>query len=77
MFHQNEVQIIQKVLEICRLYVSKNQNQFQNPKDIVNEVNQSLQILKPNNSSSLKGASSSNICPKQTLKNIRKMFGLN
>jgi hypothetical protein len=72
MFHQNEINIIQKVLEISRYYITKNKNQFQNPNDILKEINQSMQILKPVNS--LKGASS--ICPKQTLRNIKNMFGL-
>jgi hypothetical protein len=71
MFHQDEVQMLAKVFEICKLYINKN-SQFQN-QDILTEVNESLKILKPNNN--LKGASS--ICPKQSLKNIKNMFGLN
>ena len=75
MFHQNEVQIISKTLELIRYYISKNKNQFQT--DILNEINRSLQILKPANSNSLKGASSASTCPKQALKNIKNLFGLN
>ena len=74
MFNSSEVQILSKTLEICKLYV--NNNSFQS-KDILNELNQSLKILKPG-MNQLKGASSiSNICPKQTLRNIKNLFGLN
>ncbi len=77
MFHQNEVQILENVLEICKLYITKNSSLFPNPNDILKEVNESLKILRPN-SNSLKGASASNtICPKQALRNIKNLFGLN
>jgi hypothetical protein len=40
------------------------------------EVNESLKILKPNNSNSLKGASSTNICNKNHLQDLLKLFNL-
>jgi hypothetical protein len=72
MFHQNEVQILTNVLEICKLCINKNSSLFQS-KDIVNELNQSLKILRPGNS--LKGASS-NICNKDHLQGLLKLFNL-
>ena len=74
-FDTNEVSILSKTLEVSRYFISKNSGIIQNPNDILKEVNQSLQILKPANGNSLKGAS--NICPKQSLTNILKLFGLN
>jgi hypothetical protein len=77
-FNHSEVQILAKTLEICRLYINKNSSLFQQqPNDIVNEINQSLKILKPRNS--LKGASSNKICNKtkiQSLINLKKLFSL-
>ena len=75
MFHQNEVRIISKVLEICKLYINKNSSQFQNPNDILKEVNESLQILKPG-LNQLKGASSDSICNKDHLQDLLKLFNL-
>ena len=72
-FDINEVSILSIVLEISKLYITKNSSLFQS-NDILKEVNESLKILKPG-MNQLKGASS--ICPKQVLMNIRNMFGLN
>ena len=70
--NQNEISILSKVLRMSQIYITKNKDQFQS-KDILNEINQSLQIL--NSSNQLKGASS-NICSKQSLMNIKNMVGL-
>lgn len=77
-FDSNEVQLISKVLEMGRFYISKNQNQFQQPvEDILSKINQSLQILNRSNNS-LKGASTniSECQKKQALKNILKLLNL-
>lgn len=77
-FDSNEVQLISKVLEIGIFYISKNQNQFQQPvEDILSNINQSLQILNRSNNS-LKGASAniSDCQQQQALKNILKLFNL-
>lgn len=74
-FNQNELSILSKVLEVCRYYITKNKDQFQSTENILQEINQSLQILKPGNSNQLKGASACN--KKQDhLKDILKLFNL-
>ena len=76
MFNQSELNLLGKSLEACKFFITKNQQMFQQPNnDILNEINQSLKILKPRNSNSLKGASVCNN-PYKSLDNIRKMVGL-
>ena len=82
-FNSNEVQILAKVFEICRIYVNKNSSLFQQPQDILNKLSKSIDIIntrqnnnKNNKESNLKGASSV-ICNEtkiQSLKNIIKLF---
>ena len=88
-FNQQEVNLLGKSLQICRQFISKNQAQYQqNPKDILNEISTSINILSArrqnnkqnqqstNTNTKLKGASLDNINKFQTLDNIRKMVGL-
>ena len=70
-FNSNEVQILTKVFEICRLYVNKNSSLFQQPQDILNKLsksidniqsrrqnnNQNQQPTNTNTNTKLKGAS--------------------
>ena len=92
-FNQSEVNILGKSLQICRQIITKNQAQYQqNPKDILNEISTSINILSTrrqnkqnqqstNTNTKLKGASSlvvedNNNNPFKSLDNIFKMFGL-
>ena len=63
-FNQQEVNILSKSLEVCQFYITKNQAQFQQSQDIINELITASNILnarrqnKQNqNQQSLKGAS--------------------
>jgi hypothetical protein len=73
-FNPDEVNFLGKSLEVCRYFIGKNQNLYQNTQDIMKELNTANNIIsartKQNkqNEQSLKGASS--------LDNIRKMVGL-
>jgi hypothetical protein len=80
LFNSNELNLLSKSLEICRYYIGKNQAQFQQPQDILNEISTSINILSArqnnNNKSNLKGASS-NICnKKEHLTDLLKLFNL-
>ena len=44
-FNQKEVDILRDVFKICQIYISKNKNQFQQPQDILQEINDSINIL--------------------------------
>jgi hypothetical protein len=59
-FNKSELNIVSKTLEICRYFIGKNQKQYQNSQDMVNEISTSINILnaRQNNKSNLKGASS-------------------
>lgn len=72
-FNQNEIKIVSNVLKISKYFITKNKGLFQQTDNILNEINQSLQILNVN-SNQLKGAS--NICSKQSFNNIKNMVGL-
>ena len=75
-FNPDEVNLLGESLQFIRNFIIKNQSQYQqNPQDIVNEINQSLKILKSRNS--LKGASACNKNPYKSLDSICKMVGLN
>jgi hypothetical protein len=76
-FNQNECDLLAKSLELCRYFIGKNQAQYQNPKDILNELSTSINIInaRQNNNSNLKGAS--NICnKKEHLTDLLKQFNL-
>lgn len=82
MFNSSELNLLSKSLEVCRYFITKNQSQYQNPKDIVNEISISMNIINArqnnNNKSNLKEASSV-ICNEtkiQSLQNILKQFNL-
>jgi hypothetical protein len=81
-FNQSELNLVSKTLEVLKYFVGKNQSQFQQPEDILNEISTSIYIINSRqnkNKSNLKGASSNNICNEtkmQSLKNIKKMFNL-
>ena len=89
-FNQQEVNFLGKSLQICRQFVTNNQAQYQqNPKDILNEISTSINILSArrqnkqnqqstNTNTKLKGASLDNINnnPFKSIDNIRKMCGL-
>jgi hypothetical protein len=81
MFPQTEVSLLTKSLELSRLYVTRNPQFFQEPKDILQKINQGIKIIssktksQKQNQSSLKGASDMNRL--YALDNIRNMFGLN
>ena len=81
-FNSNEVQILAKVLEICRLYINKNSSLFQQPQDIINDISTSIDIINTrqnknnNKEANLKGASDINTNPFKSFDNILKMFGL-
>jgi hypothetical protein len=78
-FNKSELNIVSKTLELCKYFVGKNQNLYQNPQDILNEISTSINILSArqnnNNKSNLKGAS--NICnKKEYLTDLLKQFNL-
>ena len=83
MFNSSELNLLSKSLEVCRYFITKNQSQYQNPQDIVNEISILLVNIinarqNNNNKSNLKGASSV-ICNEtkiQSLQNILKQFNL-
>jgi hypothetical protein len=78
-FNPGEVNFLAKSLEVCRYYITKNQQMFQQPQDIIKELTTASNILSTrsnknnNNKSNLKGASDN---PFKSLDNIRKMVGL-
>jgi hypothetical protein len=78
-FNKSELNIVSKTLELCRYFIGKNQNQYQNPQDILKELSTSINILSArrqnnnNSGSNLKGASDN---PFKSLDNIRNMVGL-
>ena len=81
-FNQSEVNLISKTIELIKYYITQNQQMFQQPQDIIEELNTAINILSVrrqdnnnNNESNLKGASDNNN-PFKSLDNIRKMFGL-
>jgi hypothetical protein len=80
-FNQSEVNLLGKSLEVCRYFIGKNQAQYQNPENILNELSTSINIINSRqNKSSLKGASSNKICnetKKQSLQYLLKLFNLN
>ncbi len=87
LFNQSELNLLGKFLEVCKFYITKNQAQYQNPQDILNELSTSINIINArqnnNNNSNLKvnlkGTSSNKICNEtkiQSLKNIKNVFGL-
>jgi hypothetical protein len=83
LFNESELNLVSKTLEACKFYITKNQPQYQNSKDIVNEISTSMNIInirQNNNKSNLKGASSAVIsCNEkkiQSLQNILKQFNL-
>lgn len=45
MFFSKEIDIISKILEISRFYITKNKDQFQQPKDILKDVNSAMSLL--------------------------------
>ena len=90
-FNQSEVNILGKSLKACYFYITKNKNQYQNPKDILKELTTASNIISARQkntqnqnqqSTKLKGASSleedinNNNNSFESLDNIRKMFGL-
>jgi hypothetical protein len=78
LFNSSEVNILSKVLEITKYYVSKNPAHFQQPKEILKEISIASNIIntRQNSKSNLKGASS-NICnKKEHLTDILKLFNL-
>ena len=89
LFPQNEISLISKSLELCRFYVTKNSQLFQQPEDILEKVNQALSIISSssksnNNNSKNQEEEQSSYKTKvasdnryQNLVNIRNMFGLN
>ena len=42
-FNQQEVNILSKSLEVCKFYITKNKNQYQNPQDILKEL--TMQVI--------------------------------
>lgn len=82
-FNHSEVQILAKILEICRLYINKNSSLFQQPQDIINDISTSINIInsKQNIDPKLKGASSNKnkICNEtkiQSLIDIKNLLRL-
>jgi uncharacterized spore protein YtfJ len=78
---ETEIKLVNNALNIVRLYISKNQELFQNPEAILDKVNESLQIVSSklgnNNNRSTKGASDNNNNNNnsyQSLVNIRNML---
>ena len=49
-FNQNEIKIVSNVLKISKYFITKNKGLFQQTDNILNEINQSLQILNVNSS---------------------------
>ena len=86
MFTSDELNLLSKSLEVCKYFIGKNQNLYQNPQDIIKELSIASNIINArqnnnNNKSNLKGASSNknNICNEtkiQSLQNILKQFNL-
>jgi hypothetical protein len=81
-FNQSEVNLLGKSLEAIKYFITKNQQMFQQPNDILKELDTASNILSVrqnnnnNNESNLKGASDINSNKFQALDNIRNMFGL-
>ena len=87
-FPQTEINLVNSALKIARFYISKNPQLFQQPDNILSEVENGINIIsaktttKNQNSSSAatKGASSdinnNNSYRYQSLVNINKMLGL-
>ena len=44
-FNQSEVNLLSKSLEVCRYFIGKNQNLYQNPQDILSELSTSINII--------------------------------
>jgi len=44
-FHKREIDILSKVIEIGRFYITKNKDQFQQPKDLLEDINSAMSIL--------------------------------
>jgi hypothetical protein len=81
-FNQSEINLLSKSLELCRYFITRNATQFQQSKDILNDINSAISIISArqnnNNNSNLKGASSNNnICTKKEhLKDLLRLFNL-
>lgn len=85
-FPQTEINLVNKSLEIARFYITRNPQQFQQPQDMLQKVNQAIEIISTKtNSVATKGASqtnnnnNNNICSnkkKEHLKQLLNMFSL-
>ena len=85
-FPQTEINLVNNSLNIARFYITRNPQQFQNPEDMLQKVNQAIEIIstKTNKKTKLaatKGASNNNnnICnnkKKEHLKQLLNMFSL-
>ena len=82
LFTESELNLLDKSLEICRYFITENQNLYQNPEDILKELSIASNIVNARQSnikSNLNGASSKNICNEkkiQSLQNLLKQFNL-
>lgn len=82
-FPQTEISLVSKSLEILRFYISKNQEQFQQPENMLQKINQAIEIISTKTTAAAtKGASNNNnnnnnIChKKEHLKELLNMFHL-
>ena len=71
---QEEIDLIQNVINISGLYVTKNPQIFQQPEEMIGKLTEAWNIIaSKQNNNSVKGAS---ICPNKNLKNLLNMFHL-
>ena len=84
-FPQTEINLVNNSLNIARFYITRNPQQFQNPEDMLQKVNQAIEIISTKTAAATKiatkGASNNNDITTtddkyQSLMNIYNMFGL-
>ena len=73
-FNQSEINILSKFFELIRYYITKNQQMFQQPQDIIKKLNTASSILsaRNNNKNNLKGVGVCNETKFKSLHNIEK-----
>lgn len=74
-FPETEIGLVNNVLKLCQLYITRNPQLFQQPQEILGKVNQAINIISAKTKNqSLKGASDNNN-NYQSIINIHKMLG--
>jgi hypothetical protein len=49
-FHESEINLLNKSLELCRYFIGKTQAQYQNPADILKDIDSAITVLEAHKS---------------------------